>query len=285
MGDRLPFRRMSMSFRLALVASLVVLAGAIMPATLGAAAPGAGSTIPDQWSGEWPAQLMQTTGNEALGTLTWRPIRYQDGLALVGKNFGGRPFTGCPADGDTRFFRGRYVQGGNLIGCTRGAGGDELVGRFDGNESFRSSDFTIRITGRNPSFFVGKYDEDDGVTVDWCGLRTRVITVAELPDGTVDYTAPTVTMKPATARVGGLAKLRFSVRDASTTVRVDLVVVAGKTALANLSLPAAKANGSLHTKTWRVPAKARGKKLRVCAAALDRAGNISARSCARLTVT
>ena len=256
-----------------------------MPAALGAASPSAGASIPDQWSGEWPAQLMEAGGNVPLGTLTWRPIRYADGIALVGKSFGGKPFTGCPDDGNTRFFRGRYVQGGNLIGCTRGADGTELVGRFDGNESFQSSDFTIKITGRNPSFFVGKYDEDEGVTVDWCGLRTRVITVAETPDGTVDYTAPTVTMKAATARVGSLAKLRFAVRDASPTVRVDIVVVAGKTALANLSLPAAKANGSLHTKIWRVPAKARGKKLRVCAAALDRAGNISARSCAKLTVT
>ena len=109
---------MSTSFRLALVVSLVVLAGAIMPATLGAAPRGAGPAIPDQWSGEWPAQLMETGGNVPLGTLTWRPIRYEDGIALAGKNFGGRPFLGCPADGNTRFFRGRYVQGGNLIGCT-----------------------------------------------------------------------------------------------------------------------------------------------------------------------
>ena len=166
-----------------------------------------------------------------------------------------------------------------------GPDGDELTGRFDGNETFRSSDFTIRITGRNPSFFIGEYVEDEGVTVDWCGLRTRVITLAETPDGTVDYTAPTVTMKAARARVGGLAKLRFTVSDASPTVRVDLTVIAGTKALANLSLPAAKANGAVHTRSWRVPAKARGKKLRVCAAALDRAGNISARSCARLTVT
>jgi hypothetical protein len=276
---------MRTSFRLAIVVGLVGLTATIMPAVVGASGHAAGADIPDQWSGEWPAQLMEAGGPTPLGTLTWRPIRYEEGIALVGKNFGGRVFEGCPADGNTRFFRGRYVQGGNLIGCTRGAAGDELVGRFDGNESFRSSDFTIKITGHDPSFFFGEYVEDGGITVDWCGLRTRLITLAEHPDGTVDYAAPMVTMRGAKARAGGLARLRLSVRDASPTVRVDLTVIAGAKAVANLSLPAARANGSVLTRTWRVPAKARGKKLRVCAAALDRAGNISARSCARLTVT
>ena len=92
-------------------------------------------------------------------------------------------------------------------------------------------------------------------------------------------------MRSAKGKVGGLVRLRFTVRDASPTVRVDLTVIAGGKALANLSLPAAKADGAVRTKTWRVPATARGKKLRVCAAALDRAGNVSGRSCARLTVT
>jgi hypothetical protein len=273
------------SARLALVALSAAFIGVIMPGALGAAAPGGEAGIPDQWSGEWPAQLMEKTGPTPLGTLVWREISYEDGIAAVGKNVGGHPFTGCPADGKTRFFRGRYVQGGSLIGCTRGADGTELVGRFDGNETFRSSDFTIRITGRDPSFFFGQYVEDDGgITVDWCGTRTRVITLADRP-AAVDYIAPRVTVRAAQGRVGSLAKLRFTVRDASPTVRVDLTVIAGKTALANLSLPAARADGRLHTRTWRVPAAARGKKLRVCAAALDRAGNVSGRSCARLTVT
>jgi hypothetical protein len=261
--------------RLALVASLVAVTGVIMPVAPFAAPPG--DAIPDEWSGEWPAQLMEKTGPTPLGTLVWREIRYEEGLALVGKDFGGKPFTGCPADGKTRFFRGRYVQGGSLIGCTRGADGTELVGRFDGNETFRSSDFTIRITGRDPSFFFGEYVEDDGgLTVDWCGLRTRIIKLPDKPTG-VDYVAPRVSMRGA--------KVRFSVRDASPTVRVDLTVIAGAKALANLSLPTAKADGRVYTRAWRVPAAARGKKLRVCAAALDRAGNVSGRSCARLTLT
>ncbi len=256
------------SFRLALVVGSVVLTAVIMPAALGAASPATSPAVPDEWSGEWPAQLMEKTGPTPLGTLIWREIRYADGMALVGKNFGGRPFTGCPTDGKTRFFRGRYVQGGSLIGCTRGADGTELVGRFDGNETFQSSDFTIRITGRDPSFFFGEYLEDDGgLKVDWCGIRTRIIKLADRPDGGVDYVAPRVSMRSAKGKVGSLARLRFSVRDASPTVRVDLTVIAGGKALANLSLPAAKADGSLRTKTWRVPASARGKKLRVCAAA------------------
>jgi len=273
------------SFHLALVVGLVVLTAMIMPTALGAASQAASPAIPDEWSGEWPAQLMEKTGATPLGTLIWREIRYEDGMALVGKDFGGRPFTGCPADGKTRFFRGRYVQGGSLIGCTRGDDGTELVGRFDGNETFQSSDFTIRITGRSPSFFFGEYVEDDGITVDWCGIRTRVITLPDRPDGSVDYVAPKVSMRSAKGKVGGLVRLGFTVRDASPTVRVDLAVIAGGKALANLSLPAAKTDGSLRTKAWRVPASARGKKLRVCAAALDRAGNVSSRSCARLTVT
>jgi hypothetical protein len=262
--------------------SLAVIA-VIMPAASGAAAGQHAAEIPDLWSGEWPAKLMETTGATPLGTLVWREIRHEEGLALVGKNIGGKPFTGCPADGRTRFFRGRYVQGGSLVGCTRGEDGKELVGRFDGNETFRSSDFTIRITA--PEFFFGEYVEDDGGrTVDWCGTRTRVI---QLPDaqGQADLFAPQVRMRAAAAKAGSLARLRFSVRDASPTVRVDLTVIAGGTAIGNVSLAAARADGRLITKTWRVPRTARGKSLRVCAAALDRAGNISGRSCARLTVT
>ena len=276
---------MRWSARLALLALSVVAMVVIMPGAPEAAAPAANAGIPDQWSGEWPAQLMEKTGATPLGTLVWREISYADGMGLVGKNFGGQVFTGCPTDGRTRFFRGRYVQGGTLIGCTRGDDGTELVGRFDGNETFRSSDFTIRITGRSPSFFFGQYVEDDGgLTVDWCGTRTRIIQLADRP-ASVDYVAPKVTMRPAAARVGTVAKLRFTVRDASPTVRVDLTVITGTKALANLSLPSAKADGRVHTRTWKVPAAARGKKLRVCAAALDRAGNVSARSCARLTLT
>lgn len=285
-ADRLPFLRMRWSFRLALLASLVAITGVIMPVALSAAgssSPGAG--IPDEWSGEWPAQLMETTGATPLGTLVWREIRYEEGIALVGKNFGGKVFTGCPSDGRTRFFRGRYVQGGELIGCTRGDDGTELTGRFNGNETFRSSDFTIKLKGRSPSFFFGEYVEDDGgQTVDWCGTRTRVIAFPDTQAGT-DYVAPTVRMRSATAKAGSLARLRFTVRDKSPTVRVDLIVISGKKALTNLTLPAARADGHIHTKTWRVPASARGKKLRVCAAALDRSGNMSGRSCAALTVT
>jgi len=103
--------------------------------------------------------------------------------------------------------------------------------------------------------------------------------------GAADFTAPAVKVRKARARVGGLAKLRFSARDESATVRIDLSVSAGGKALANLTVPKAKANGSLRTLTWRVPAAARGKKLRVCGAALDPAGNVGARSCARLIVT
>jgi hypothetical protein len=271
---------MRWSIRLALLASLVAITGVIMPVALSAASSSSAAGIPDEWSGEWPAQLMEKTGATPLGTLVWREIRYEEGIALVGKNFGGKVFTGCPTDGKTRFFRGRYVQGGELIGCTRGDDGTELTGRFNGNETFRSSDFTIDIKGRNPSFFFGEYVEDDGgLTVDWCGTRTRVITFPEAPAGT-DYVAPRVSMRSARAKVGSLARLRFTVRDKSPTVRVDLTVIAGNKALANLTLPAARADGRVHTKTWRVPAKARGKKLRVCAAALDRAGNVSGRSCA-----
>jgi hypothetical protein len=274
---------MRWSVRLALAFCSIVLMGMILPAASGAT-PTSATVIPDEWSGEWPAQLMEKQGNTPLGTLVWRSIRYEDGMAMLGKKFGGRPFTGCPTDGATRFFRGRYVQGGTLIACTRGADGTELHGRFDGNETFRSGGFTIRITGRDPSFFFGDYVEDDGITVDWCGLLERAISLPEGRVGTADFTAPAVKVRAAKARVGGLARLRFTVRDASPTVRVDLSVIAGGKALVNLTRRAAKANGSLRTVTWRVPASARGKKLRVCGAALDRSGNVSGRSCARLTV-
>jgi hypothetical protein len=276
---------MRTSVRLLVLGCTLVLTVVIVPAALAAAPATSAAAIPDEWSGEWPSQLMEETGNTPLGTLVWRSIRYEDGMALVGKKFGGRVFAGCPADGNTRFFRGRYVQGGTLIACTRGADGTELVGRFDGNETFRSGGFTISITGRSPSFFFGEYVEDGGVTVDWCGLLERVITLPEGRVGVADFTAPAVKVRAAKARAGSFAKLSFTVRDASPSVRFDLSVIAGGKALTNVTLRSARADGSLRTVAWRVPASLRGKKLRVCAAALDRSGNVSGRSCARLTVT
>lgn len=258
--------------------------GAIVPVAHGAGHAPALAVVPDLWSGEWPSQLMSTEGSTPLGTLVWRAIRHEEGMALVGKRFGGAPFVGCPADGRTRFFRGRYVEGGELIACTRGADGAELVGRFNGNDTFRSGSFTIRITADNPRFFFGDYVEDDGITTAWCGILERALALPEGVVGVTDFTAPTLRVMPGAARAGASAQLRFSVRDESDTVRVDLSVHRGAKVLTRLSVKSVSANGAARSAAWRVPRGTSGS-LRVCAAALDRTGNTSPRQCTRLTVT
>ena len=74
--------------------------------------------------------------------LTWRSIRESEGRAMVGLNFGGRPFE-CGEAGPSNFFRGHYADGGDLVACTTGADGRTLVGRFNGNETFKSGSFEV----------------------------------------------------------------------------------------------------------------------------------------------
>ena len=88
---------------------------------------------------------------------------------MIGLNFGGRPFE-CGEAGPSNFFRGHYVDGGDLVACTTGADGRTLVGRFNGNETFKSGSFEVTIISEAPRIFFGKYFEDDGIVTDWCGV-------------------------------------------------------------------------------------------------------------------
>ena len=222
-------------------------------------------------------------GVTPLGTLTWKPIRYEDGAAVMGKNFGGQLFTGCPDDGRTRFFRGHYMEGGDLIACTRGEDTTELVGRFNGREDFRSGSFVVRML--TDGFFLGKYDEDGGITTKWCGkLRARLVFSSGGGD-TVDTSAPTLRFRsPAQTKVGAKVQLTLVARDDSRATRVDISVLKGAKALARMNGVAVRPDGIAKLVSWRVPRSATGR-LRVCAAAFDRAGNASNRKCVRLTVT
>jgi hypothetical protein len=269
-----------------LVALLVVaLTGVIVPAATGgrSAAPG-DAGLPDLWSGIWPAQLMNDDGSETpLGTLTWKPIRYEDGVAAMGRNFGGQPFSGCPDDGRTRFFRGHYMEGGDLIACTRGDDTKELVGRFNGREDFRSGSFVVRMLSNG--FFLGRYDEDGGITTKWCGdLKVRLAFSSGQGEA-VDTAPPTLRFhSPATAKVGATLRLTLAARDDSRTASVDVSVLKGTKALTRMNGVVVRPDGTVKVVSWRVPRSAKGK-LRVCAAAFDRAGNASSRTCVRLTVT
>jgi hypothetical protein len=259
--------------------------GVIVPAAGGAGAASAGdSGLPDLWSGIWPAQLMDEGGGATpLGTLTWKAIRYEDGAAVMGKNFGGQPFTGCPDDGRTRFFRGHYVEGGDLIACTRGEDTKELVGRFNGREDFRSGSFVVKML--TTGFFLGRYDEDGGITTKWCGALKQRFTFSASGSGLVDTTAPTLRFgAPARAKVGAPVLLTVEARDNSTAASVDISVLKGAKALTRMNAVGLRPNGAAKVISWRVPRAAKGK-LRICAAAFDRAGNASNRKCVRLTVT
>jgi hypothetical protein len=251
------------------LAAVVVLTAAILPGSAPAAAP------LDVWTGVWPAQLMPS--NEPLGTLTWRPLRESEGRAMIGVDFGGRPFA-CGEAGPTTFFRGHYVDGGDLVACTTGSDGRTLVGRFNGNETFKSGSFEVRIVSETPRTFFGKYFEDDGIVTDWCGvLGTKGTLTAQ----TVDIGAPFVRVLPASGRAGAVVRLRASALDnsgAAATLR--LTVSRNSRTLRTLSLPA-RADGGIVTGRWRAPKALRGE-LTLCATAVDAAGNESSRTCTTL---
>ena len=265
---------------------LVALTGVIVPAATGAGAATPGEAgLPDLWSGIWPAQLMEDGGKTVtpLGTLTWKPIRYEDGLSVIGKNFGGQAFTGCPDDGRTRFFRGHYMEGGDLIACTRGEDTKELVGRFNGREDFRSGSFVVKMIA--DGFFLGKYDEDGGITTTWCGNLKQRLVFTPVKGETIDTSAPTLRFGvPLKAKVGSKVPLTLAARDNAKAASVDISMLKGSKALVRLNGVVVRPDGTPRIVAWKVPRSARGK-LRVCAAAFDRAGNASSRKCVRLTVT
>jgi hypothetical protein len=241
----------------------------------GAARAQAGAAPLDMWSGSWPAQLMPS--NEPLGTLTWRPLRESDGRAMVGHNFGGRPFE-CGETGPSNFFRGHYADGGDLVACTTGAEGRTLVGRFNGNELFKSGSFEVRIVSETPRIFLGKYFEDDGIVTDWCGVLG---TNGPLTPETVDIAAPSVRALAAWGRAGSLVALRASARDNSgEAATLRLTISRNGRTLRTLSLPA-RADGGIVTARWRAPKALRGE-LALCATAVDAAGNESSRTCTTL---
>ena len=132
-----------------------------------AAAPDDG--LPDRWSGAWPAQLMPDAMQ--LGTLTWRPITYEEGRAYLGRAFGGLAFEGCPADGGRGSSAASTTSAATSSAARSANDARTLVGRFNGNETLRSGSFTITLIreGDEPLFF-GQYFEDHGVTTDWCGV-------------------------------------------------------------------------------------------------------------------
>ena len=262
---------------------VVLLMMAIVPAALGSGAQSPNEAgLPDLWSGIWPAALMNADGTETpLGTLTWKPIRYEEGAAEVGQNFGGQPFVGCPADGRTRFFRGHYMEGGDLIACTRGEDTKELVGRFNGREDFRSGSFVVQMVSDDE--FQGRYDEDGGITTQWCAELQQRLLFTDQGEG-VDITSPTLIFKvPAKVKAGTLLRLRLGARDDGQAAHVDVSVLKGAKALTRMDGISVQANGTVKVVTWRVPRSARGS-LRACAAAFDGSGNASSRTCVRLTV-
>jgi len=196
---------------------------------------------------------------------------------MVGLNFGGRPFE-CPETGPSRFFRGHYVDGGDLVACTTGADGRTLVGRFNGNETFKSGRFEVRIISDAPRIFFGTYVEDEGITTDWCGVLG---TKGPLTPETVDIAAPSVRAVAASGRAGSLVALRASAVDnsgAAATLR--LTISRNGRTLQTLSVPA-RADGRVVTARWRAPKALRGE-LTLCARAVDAAGNESSRTCTTL---
>ena len=196
---------------------------------------------------------------------------------MIGVNFGGRPFA-CDEAGPSNFFRGHYVDGGDLVACTTGSDGRTLIGRFNGNETFKSGSFEVTIISEQPRIFFGKYFEDDGI-VDRLVRRARH--EGALTPETVDIAAPVVRALAASGRAGAVVALRASARDnsgAAATIR--LAISRNGRTLQRLSLPGS-ADGGMVTARWRAPKALRGE-LTLCATAVDAAGNESSRTCTTL---
>jgi hypothetical protein len=230
--------------------------------------------LPDIWSGSWEAALMPD--EVPLGTLTWRPVSYAEGAAYVGRSFGGKTFEGCPADGRTRFFRGKYHVGGDLIACTVGADAKTIVGRFNGNDILRSGSFSVTMVEfGDEAEFLGQYFEDDGLTVDWCGD----FKVGTIPLPATDTAAPMLELGRAT-RTGRVATVRLRAYDQTAAVRTEVQLRrSGKTvARATLTL---RGDGTLKLTRLRVPGPLRGA-FTVAVRARDAAGNATAWTSARL---
>jgi hypothetical protein len=243
-------------------------------------------TTPDFWTGTWPAFLMEGGKiTDPLGTLKWRQIRHEDGVALIGRNFGGKLFEGCSTDPSTLFFRGSYVEGGDLVACTTGADGKTIVGRFNGREDFMSGSFSVSIIRDDDKrVFAGKYFEDQGITTDWCGsLESLAPPVPTTPKPVLDVSPPRVTALSWTGPIGAAVPLRAKVVDNLRGAVTVTFTVKRTIRLVKSATIRARADGSVARATWRPPAGVGGT-LSVCAQATDAAGNESARSCAFIRI-
>ena len=243
-------------------------------------------TTPDFWTGTWPAFLMEGGQvTDPLGTLKWRQIRHEDGVAMIGKNFGGKLFEGCSSDPSTLFFRGSYVEGGDLVACTTGADGKTIVGRFNGREDFMSGSFSVSIIRDDDKrVFAGKYFEDQGITTDWCGsLESLAPPVPTTPKPVLDASPPRVTALSWNGPTGVAVPLRAKVVDNLHGAVTVTFTVKRTIRLVKSATIRARADGSVARVTWRPPPGVGGT-LSVCAQATDAAGNTSARSCAFIRI-
>ncbi|MBA2332060.1 MAG: hypothetical protein H0V94_04635 [Actinobacteria bacterium] len=257
---------------------LVSLVAAVTLAIVPSGGATASQTTPDFWTGSWPAFLMEGgTITDPLGTLKWRQIRLEDGVAMIGQNFGGKLFEGCSTDPSTLYFRGSYVEGGDLVACTSGADGKTIIGRFNGREDFMSGSFTVSIIRDDDKrVFAGKYFEDQGVTTDWCGSLESLLSA---PKPVVDTAPPRVTALGWSGKAGAGVPLRARVSDnLGATVTVEFTVKR-IIRLVKSATVKSRADGSVAKVNWRPSQGLRGT-FSVCAQATDAAGNESLRSCA-----
>jgi len=235
-----------------------------------AAAP-AQAGIPDLYSGSWPAKLMPS--NEALGTITWVRVSEEWGRGVLNQPWGGAPFTNCPAEGQTRFFLGRYGTGGKLIACTIGADGRRLHGRYDGaGGEFRPGSFDVSIVtnpGDEEQEFEGVYVEDGGITTDWCGEL--------VPSTRPDFEAPHVTALESFGRAGKPVRLRFAASDDRKQVRVRLTIKRAGKVVATVTTALRTVDGRPSSVLWRPRKHLRGTFVLI-ARAWDGYDNASARS-------
>jgi hypothetical protein len=101
-----------------------------------------------------------------------------------------------------------------------------------------------------------------------------------------DSAAPKVKALASSGKRGGKARLRYKVSDNSGRARTELRVYGPNYLLyATLKRPLARVRaGVVHSAPWKVPGSISASSLKFCALAADASGNLSAASCAKLTI-
>jgi hypothetical protein len=168
-----------------------------------------------------------------------------------------------------------YVGGAGGIDC-----GPTCAGSF-----VQGTKVTLLAVPDEGSSFTG-WDGGGCSGTDSCAVTLNADTKVTATFTHLDRAPPRLRTIPGTAARGKTADLRYRVSDDSGKSRELLTIMQGKTTIGRVAVPLAPvANGHTYTAHWRVPRGLRPGTRLYCGIAVDAAGNLSTRSCARFRIT